>query len=119
MRRHPPGEAVDDLGELLKALLILKNAQRKEKGLRPLPIYTECFLLYVGSHPEGVPMQELQDRFDLVHSSTSRTCAALASAGLVLISQRLEDRRQSVVKLTTRGQRVIDDVLTAFRGQRR
>ena len=117
MRRHSPGEAVDDLGELLKALLILKNAQRKEKeGLRPLPIYTECFLLYVGSHPDGVPMQELQDRFDLVHSSTSRTCAALASAGLVQMSQRLEDRRQSVVKLTTRGQRVIDDVLTALRG---
>jgi len=119
MRRRPPGEAVDDLGELLKALLILKNAQHKEKGLRPLPIYTDCFLVYVGSHPEGVPMQELQDHFDLVHSSTSRTCAALANAGLVHISQHLEDRRQSVVKLTTRGQRVIDDVRTAFRGQRR
>lgn len=117
MRRHPPGEAVDDLGELLKALLILKNAQRKEKeGLRPLPIYTDCFLLYIGSRPDGVPMQELQDRFDLVHSSTSRACAALASAGLVQMSQRFEDRRQSVVKLTTRGQRVIDDVLTALRG---
>jgi DNA-binding MarR family transcriptional regulator len=115
--RRPSGEAVDDLGELLlKALLILKNAQRRDKeGLRPLPVYTDCFLVYVGSRPDGVPMQELQDHFDLVHSSTSRTCASLASAGLVQISQHLEDRRQSVVRLTTRGQRVIDDVLAALR----
>jgi DNA-binding MarR family transcriptional regulator len=119
MRRHPPGEAVDDLGELLNALLILRNAQLKEKGLRALPIYSDCFLLHIGTHPDGLPMQELQDRFGLVHSSTSRTCAALASAGLVHVSQRSEDRRQAFVKLTARGQRVIDDVLTAFRGQRR
>lgn len=119
MRRHPLGEAVGDLGELLHALTILRNAQRKEKGLRPLPIYSDCFMLYVGTQPDGVPMRELQDRFDLVHSSTSRTCAALASAGLVHISQHPEDRRQAFVKLTARGQRVIDDVLTAFRGPRR
>ena len=119
MRRHPPGEAVDDLGELLNALLILRNAQLKEKGLRPLPIYSDCFLLHIGKHPDGLPMQDLQDRFGLVHSSTSRTCAALASDGLVHISQHPEDRRQAFVKLTARGQRVIDDVLTAFRGQRR
>jgi len=119
MRRHPPGEAVDDLGELLNALLILRNAQLKENGLRSLPIYTDCFLLYMGTHPDGVPMQELRDHFGLVHSSTSRTCAALASAGLLHISQHPEDRRQAFVKLTARGQRVIDDVLTAFRGHRR
>jgi DNA-binding MarR family transcriptional regulator len=119
MRRHSPGEAVDDLGELLNALLILRNAQLKEKGLRPLPVYSDCFMLYIGKRTDGVPMQELQDRFGLVHSSTSRTCAALASAGLVHVSQHSEDRRQSFVKLTARGQRVIDDVLTAFRGQHR
>jgi DNA-binding MarR family transcriptional regulator len=119
MRRHSTGEAVDDLGELLDALLILRNAQLKEEGLRSLPIYTDCFLLYLGTHPDGVPMQELRDHFGLVHSSTSRTCAALASAGLVHVSQQSDDRRQSFVKLTARGQRVIDDVLTAFRGKRR
>jgi len=64
-------------------------------------------------------MQELQDRFGLVHSSASRTCTALANAGLVHVSQHSDDRRQSFVRLTARGQRVIDDVLTAFRGQRR
>ena len=119
MRRHPSGEAVDDLGELLDALLILRNAQLKEDGLRSLPIYSDCFLLYMGTRPDGVPMQELRDHFRVVHSSASRTCAALASAGLLHISQRPEDRRQSFVKLTARGQRVIDDVLAAFRGQRR
>src|ERR1700722_5106314 len=98
MRRHSPGEAVDDLGELLDALLILKNAQLKESGLPPLPIYSDCFMLYMGTRPNGVPVQELQDRFSVVHSSTSRTCAALASAGLVQVSQHSEDRRQSFVK---------------------
>ena len=119
MRRHPPGEAVDDLTELLNALQILRNAQIKGRGRNPLPIYSDCFLLYIGTYPDGVSMQELLDRFGLVHSSTSRTCAALASAGLVHVSQHSEDRRQSFVKLTARGQRVIDDVLTAFRGPRR
>jgi DNA-binding MarR family transcriptional regulator len=119
MRRHPPGEAVDDLGELLDTLLILKNAQLKETGLRALPIYSDCFMLYIGKHRNGVPMQELQERFNLVHSSTSRTCTALETAGLVHVSELPEDRRRSLVKLTARGQRVIDDVLAAFRGSRR
>ena len=119
MRRHSLGEAVDDLGELLDVLLILRNAQRKEKEHRPLPIYSDCFLVYIGKSPDGIPMQELQDRFGLVHSSASRTCTALANAGLVHVSKHSDDRRQSFVRLTARGQRVIDDVLNAFRGQRR
>jgi len=50
MRRHPSGEAVDDLGELLDALLILRDAQRNENdGLRLLPIYSDCFLLVSGN----------------------------------------------------------------------
>jgi DNA-binding MarR family transcriptional regulator len=117
--RRPHDEAVDDLGELLNALLTLRNAQRKHNRLRPQPIFTDCFLVYIGARPDGVPMQELQDRFGLVHSSTSRTCAALASADLVQISEHLEDRRKSFIRLTPRGQRVIDEVLTAFRGPRR
>ena len=119
MRRHPPGEAVDDLSELLNALQILRNAQIKGRGRNPLPIYSDCFLLYIGARPDGVPLQELRDHFGLVQSSTSRTCAALESAGLVDVSQSSEDRRQTFVRLTPRGQRVIDDVLTAFRGPRR
>lgn len=120
MRRHPSGEAVDDLGELLNALLVLRNAQRKDnKGLRLLPLYSDCFLLYIGTQPDGVSMQALLDRFGLVHSSTSRTCAALESYGLVEISPHSEDRRQAFVKLTEHGLKVIDDVLTAFRGERR
>jgi DNA-binding MarR family transcriptional regulator len=120
--RRPSGETVDDLSVLLDALLTLKNAQLKEhkdKRLRPLPIYSDGFLLYIGGRPAGVPMQELQERFHLVHSSTSRTCAALEDAGLVHISQHSEDRRRAFVRLTARGQRVIDDVLAAFRGSRR
>jgi DNA-binding MarR family transcriptional regulator len=117
--RRPSGEAVGDLNGLLDVLLILRNAQRKDKEHRPLPIYSDCFLLYVGRSPDGVPMQELQDHFGLVHSSASRTCTALANAGLVHVSKHSGDRRQSFVKLTARGQRVIDDVLTAFRGPHR
>jgi hypothetical protein len=120
MRRHPDGEAVDDLSGLLDALQILRDAQTKGRGRNPLPIYSDCFLLYIAAHPDdGVPMRELQDHFELVHSSTSRTCAALENAGLVQVSQRSEDRRQTFVRLTARGQRVIDDVLIAFRGKSR
>ena len=120
MRRHPSGEAVDDLGELLDALLILRNAQRNENdGLRLLPIYSDCFLLYIGTHPDGVPMQALLDRFGLVRSSTSRTCTALENFGLVQVFSHTEDRRQAFVKLTEHGRRVIDDVLSAFRGKQR
>ena len=120
MRRHPSGEAVDDLGELLDALLILRNAQRgKTDEPRPLPTYSDCFLLYIGTYPDGVPMQELRKRFGVVQSSTSRTCTALESFGLVQVIPHTEDRRQALVKLTERGRRVIDDVLTAFRGKTR
>ena len=120
MRRHPSGEAVDDLAELLDALVILRNAQRNETdGLRLLPTYSDCFLLYIGTHPDGVPMQELRNRFGLVQSSTSRTCTALENFGLVQVIPHTEDRRQALVKLTERGHRVIDDVLTAFRGRHR
>jgi DNA-binding transcriptional ArsR family regulator len=120
MRRHSPGEAVDDLGELLDALLISKNAQRRDdNGLRPPPIYSDSFLLYIATHPDGVSMQNILERFQLPHSSASRTCASLAGHGLVHVSRHPEDGRQSFVKLTARGQRVIDDVLTAFRGKRR
>ena len=119
MRRHSDGEAVDDLSGLLNALQILRDAQTKEEGRSPLPFYSDCFLLYIAAHPGGLPLHELQDRFRLVHSSASRTCKALESVGLVHVSQLPEDRRQSFVKLTARGQRVIDEVLAAFRGKRR
>jgi DNA-binding MarR family transcriptional regulator len=117
--RRSSGKTVDDLAVLLDALLTLKNAQLKEHKEKRLPIYSDGFLLYIGGYPAGVAMQELQERFHLVHSSTSRTCAALEDAGLVRIFQDSEDRRRSVVKLTARGERVIDDVLAAFRGPRR
>jgi MarR family len=124
--RRPKGEAVDGLDELLAGLLILKNAQIRKTGLRSLPTYSECFLVFLGKHPDGVPMLELQKRFKLTHSSTGRTCAALDAAGLVQRSVLPKDRRQArgvgnpgvLVQLTALGFQVIADVATALRGPR-
>jgi hypothetical protein len=126
--RRPKGEAVDDLDldELLAGLLVLKNAQIRKTGLRSLPTYSDCFLVFLGKHPDGVPMLELRKRFKLTHSSAGRTCDALAAAGLVQRSVLTRDRRQArgvgnpgvLVQLTARGYRVIGDVATALRGSR-
>jgi len=115
MRRSSP-EAVDDLKDLVAILLAFRQ---KGHGNR-LPIYSDVFLAYLASQPDGVTtMQVLREWLALGSSTTSRTCSALERAGLVHIGPAPDDRRRSLVRITAKGSRIIDDALAALRGRRR
>ena len=116
MRRLSP-DAVGDVAGILRILLAFRQGQPKS-GSR-LPIYSDCFLAFLGMRPEGITISELREYFQLGRSSTSRTCSALAREGLVHVGPAPEDRRRTLVRLTPKGQRIIDDALTAYRGRGR
>ena len=114
--RRPSVEAVDDLKDLVAILLAFRQ---KGNGSR-LPIYSDVFLAYLASQPDGAAtMQALREWLTLGPSTTSRTCAALERAGLVHIGPAPEDHRRSLVRVTAKGHRIIDDALSALRGRRR
>jgi hypothetical protein len=111
-RRLAP-HAVDELDPLLRTLLEF----RKGDGNR-LPGYTEPILAFLGTRPDGLArMGEIRDHFGLRQARTGRLCAALARAGLVDITPSTEDGRSFAVKLTPKGNRLIDKALSALRSR--
>jgi hypothetical protein len=123
VRRHT-SDAVEDLQSLLDALLAFRHGNRDESRL---PAYFDTFLAFLGTTEEGATMPELREYFGLLHQSTVwRTCKALEQAQLVTIRHGAGERKSttrgrgpSVVKLTAKGQRVIDDALRALTRSRR
>jgi hypothetical protein len=116
MRRSASEATVDDLRALLNITLAFRNGHRANANR--LPIYADTILLAVAVRPEGRTMREIRADYALTHSSVTRTCLAMVRTGLVQIARDPTDRRRTLVKLTQRGQRVIDDVLAAYRGPR-
>jgi DNA-binding MarR family transcriptional regulator len=117
MRRHSEA-AVGDLSELLKVLRALRRGYDKGNA-NSLPAYADCALVAVASRPEGASMLELRTEFQLSHPRITRTCKALEREGLVHLSPDPADRRRTLVRLTSRGHGIVDDVLSAFRGRHR
>ena len=77
-------------------------------------------MVFLRSQPdEAATMQTLREYFALGSSRTYRTCLALAREGLVHASPLPEDQRHTVVRLTAKGHRIIDDALAALRGKNR
>jgi DNA-binding MarR family transcriptional regulator len=60
-------------------------------------------------------MQELRAEFSLGQSRTSRTCSALVREGLVETMPDPSQRKWTLVRLTTKGRRIVDEALGALR----
>ena len=105
----------EDLNFLLRAVLEFRANDGNH-----LPGYAEPIMFFLGMQPEGsAGMRELRERLGLGQSRTSRLCAALGRVGLVEVVTPNEDRRSSLVKLTPKGTRLVDKILTAFRSRTR
>ena len=117
MRRSLLEATVNDLETVLGIMRALRSGHRGNANR--LPIYMYAILLSVAKRPEGTTMLELRSELALSHSSVTRACLAMDGEGLVRISRAREDRRRKLVRLTQKGDQVIDDVLIAFRGSRR
>ena len=114
MRRSASKASVDDIRALLNITLAFRNGYRGNANR--LPPYADTILLAIGIHAEGTTMRDLRADYRLSHSSVTRTCFAMARAGLIQIGRAPADRRRKLVKLTQRGHGIIDDVLAAYRG---
>lgn len=112
--RRSSTEAVDDLHVLQNALLAFRNCGKKGAGDR-LPVHSDVFLVFLAQRASRTAkMQELREQFALGQSRTSRTCSALAREGLVLTMPDPEHGKYTVVRLTTKGQKIVDEALAAL-----
>ncbi len=110
MRRRTTRTA-DELWSLLRALLRLRAGECNR-----LPGYAEAILIFLGTRPQGAAgMRELRERLSLGQSRTSRLCAALARAGLLVVMTAAEDRRESWIRLTPKGSRLVGRAAQALR----
>jgi DNA-binding MarR family transcriptional regulator len=117
MRRFSQ-EAVDDLRVLEKALLAFRHDGNRGSGSR-LPVHSDVFLVFLARQPQAsAKMQELREQFLLGQSRTSRTCRALEREGLVETMPDPNHGKFTLVRLTTRGQRIVDEALAALRARK-
>lgn len=113
MRRSSP-EAVDDLRVLEEALLAFRRGS-KESGSR-LPVHSDVFLVFLARQPSGsATMQELREKFLLGQSRTSRTCMALAREGLAETTPDPRHAKFTLVRITAKGQKIVDEARAAIR----
>jgi len=117
MRRSAFDATVDDLRGLLDITLAFRHGYRGNANR--LPVYADTILLAVAVRRDGTTMRELRTEYRLTHSSVTRTCQAMARAGLVRLGPDPADRRRKRIRLTRRGHRIIDDVRNAYRASRR
>lgn len=86
-----------------------------------IPAQTLAVFLEIARHPkDGISVNELATKCGLAGSSASRNVAALSEwhwlkrPGLGLVSSEADpmDTRRKIVKLTTKGERVIEQLVT-------
>lgn len=117
MRRSAFDATVDDLRGLLDTTLAFRNGYRGYANR--LAIHTDTILLAVVVRRDGATMRELRTEYRITHSSVTRTCHAMARAGLVRLGPDPADRRRKRIRLTRRGHRIIDELRSAYRASRR
>jgi DNA-binding MarR family transcriptional regulator len=117
--RRPTPEAVDDLRVLQSALLAFRRSDKKGAGSR-LPVHSDAFMVFLAQQPsDTAKMQELRAEFLLGQSRTSRTCRALVREGLVETMPDPSQRKWTLVRLTTKGRRIVDEALAALKALRK
>lgn len=118
LMRRLSQEAVDDLRALEEALLAFRHDGKRGIGSR-LPVHSDVFLVFLARQPAGTAkMQEVREQFLLGQSRTSRTCRALERVGLVETMPDPSHGKFTLVRLTTKGQKIVDEALAALRGRK-
>lgn len=118
LMRRLSQEAVDDLRVLEETLLAFRHGGKRGAGSR-LPVHSDVFLVFLARQPSGTAkMQELREQFSLGQSRTSRTCRALEREGLVEAMPDPSHGKFTLVRLTTKGQKIVDEALVALRARK-
>jgi len=115
--RADPG----DLDQLVTALLTASRAlvgvsARSIAAVEDAVTLTQFRTMVVLRAHGPARLNRLSERLQVNASTTLRTIERLIAGGLVDRRENAEDRREVVIQLTTRGQRLVDDVTARRRG---
>jgi DNA-binding MarR family transcriptional regulator len=88
-----------------------------------MPAQQVMTLLFVSMHPDGVGMKDIAEKVGLSQSATSRNVSILGpegymqKPGLKLVDRHdhPSDSRQRIVRLTAKGERVIEELRKEMR----
>lgn len=105
----------DELDQLVTALLTASRAlvgvsARSLADVEDSVTLTQFRTMVVLRAHGASRLNRLSERLQVNASTTLRTVERLIGAGLVERSENTEDRREVVIELTQRGQRLVDDV---------
>lgn len=99
MRRR----SVDDADALRVCFELLQECRRRE-----LPALAPLVLAYIGMQPDcAAGLIDIRKELGLSKPQMTRLTTPLVEAGLIVTAMAVEDRRQTVLRLSSRGRSVV------------